>query len=161
MRNKSLTGRKVFIGMIFFILGAILLGGGISNVVHAGEIASNGVRVNAVVLGSAGGFADRYGVPHGLQVGYTTASGQQEQGTLDAPNAASSYRVGSAMTVVYDPFDPSVVTMPKESSSSPWSQVVAGIAALICAAAWLVWTLKTARKRRPQAAVSRNAPDKA
>jgi hypothetical protein len=145
---------------LLFIFGASFLGGGVSNVVHAGEIASNGLRVNAVVLGSAGGFSSGSYGSHALQVSYRTASGQQEQGTLDAPNLASSYRIGSAITVVYDRSDPSVVAMPETNSSGPWSQVVVGIVALLGVFAILVSTLVRARKRRSQVPATRAALDK-
>lgn len=128
--------------LVLLVIGAVSLAVGVSNVVHAGQIARNGVRVKAVVISDLG---------TSIKVQYTTAAGQREQGTLPAPSLAS-HRIGSALTVVYDPSNPSIVTTSGETSSDlaspfdPWGMVVEGILSLLAAPAIVIVALVKARK---------------
>jgi hypothetical protein len=152
--RKTIFPSTIMLISISLIFGVVYMGLGISNVIHANDIASHGVQVRAVVLSRDLGFG-RTGPSHILQVGYTTAAGQHEQGQLAAPNAASSYRVGSAITVVYDPFSPWVVTMPKAGSLGPWVEVVMGIVCLLVFPLLLLWNLARTRKRHSQVLASK------
>jgi hypothetical protein len=147
--SRRIFGSTIMLISISVIFGAAFLGTGISNVIHADDIASHGVQVRAIVLSRDLGFGTT-GPSHLLVVGYMTASGQHAQGQLDAPNAASSYRLGSAITVVYDPLSPSVVAIPKTGSLGPWLQVVTGIVCLLVFPLLLLWNLVRTRKRHSQ-----------
>jgi len=139
-RPSLLAIRGVALMTTVLIIGAIFLAIGISNVVDASEIASHGVQVRAVVLGVPKG-----GPSNSTEVGYTTASGQREQGVL---GGVSYLRVGSAITVVYDPVRPSVVALPGASSEGAWQQVVAGSASLLIFFFFLVsWRVRPGKER--------------
>lgn len=155
LRQRLTGARAFFVPLVLFVIGVSSLGVGVSSVVHAGQLARNGVRVKSVVLSDEG---------TSIEVGYTTASGQHERGTLPAPSLAS-HRIGYSLTVVYDPSDPSIVTAPGETSSdlgnpfNPWNDVVEGIAELLVALAIVIW-LVIARKRRSPVRSAGDALDK-
>ena len=106
--------------VVLFAGGCVLLGTGISDIRHAGQISGSGVPVTATVVQDQGW--GRYAV----RVSYATAAGQQEQGTLDTPRDAAGYPVGSPLRVVYDPASPSVVTLPGSGASAGWAQAGGG-----------------------------------
>lgn len=144
------------LGSVLFLLGSIFLGVGVNNVINAGELASHGIRVRAVVNGPVSNVPGQ-GPSHTLDVSYTTLSGVQEDGQIGVPDPASSYRIGSAITVVYDPENPSVVTVPKATSFGPWFEVALGAVYLLALAGALVWYRARARKRRSPVPATGNA----
>lgn len=125
-----------------FVGGCISIGVGISNVHHAGQISRHGVTVNATVIQNQG-----WG-PYSVRVRYVTAAGQQEQGTLDTPAAAGSYPVGSAITVIYDRYSPSVVTLPGSGDSNGWIEIGIGAFALLLPGTVAGWGWLRGRQRR-------------
>lgn len=143
-RARRWRVRGIFMIAVWLIVGCVLLGTGLSNVQHARQLSAHGVTVAATVLQDQG-----YG-RYAVRVGYQTAAGQREQGTLDTPQEAASYPVGSPVVVTYDPSSPSVVALPGSGSADgAWAEVAVGAFALLLLAggALLSWL-----RRAPRAA---------
>jgi hypothetical protein len=77
-----------------------------------------------------------------------TTAGEQEQGTLDTPDQASTYPVESMITVIYDPSSPPVVTLPGSGDSDSWIEIGHGSAALLFLAAIACWGWLRGRQQR-------------
>jgi hypothetical protein len=127
--------RGMFMMAVALIAGCVFILVGISNVQHASQIRQHGVTVNATVIQNQGWGRNA------VRVSYATAAGQQEQGTLNTPNDAASYPVGSAITAVYDPSSPSTVTLPGSGAGGGWAEVGigAGILLLLAIAGGRAW----------------------
>jgi hypothetical protein len=121
--------------VLIAVLGCVLMGAGISNVRHAGQLIAHGVTVHATVAQNHG-FGQNSVLVH-----YFTATGHQEEGVLNTPAQAATYQAGSRLTVVYDPASPSIVTLPG-SGNGGWAEVVTGgvmlaVLALAAGGSWL------------------------
>ncbi|HEY2507111.1 MAG TPA: DUF3592 domain-containing protein [Streptosporangiaceae bacterium] len=131
--------RGIAMIVIWFIAACVLLGVGISNVGHASSLGQHGITARATVTQNQGW--GRFAV----RVSYPTAAGQQ-QGTLDTPQDSTSYPVGSAISVVYDPASPSVVSLPGSSSASGWTELAVGAALLVLLAGFGARSLRGRRR---------------
>ena len=137
-RPRALEIRALLIASAMLAGGCAGVGIGLSDIEHAHQISAHGVAVTSTVIQN-NGRSDRYAVT----VGYQTTAGAQEQGSLDTPNQSTSYAIGSTLAVVYDPSDPSVVTLPGNGSFSGWLTLGAGAFLL----ALLAFLLLRSRRR--------------
>ena len=110
--------------LAFVACGAVLLGVGISDVRHAHDIATGGVRADAQVIAN-----DGYG-KFAVEVSYPTAGGISN-GTLNVPHEAGRYAIGSRLRVEYARGSPSVVTLAgRASATDGWIKTGIGSAML-------------------------------
>jgi hypothetical protein len=141
-RTRPWLNRGAVAVVIWLVLACVSLGVGISNVYHARQISRHGVTANATVIQNHGWGS------YVLRVRYQTAAGQQETGTLDTPARAATYPVGSAVTVTYDPYSPSVVTWPGSGDGSGWIEIGAGAFVMLLLAATAARAWLRGRQRR-------------
>jgi len=147
-RGDPWRSRGIVMVAVMLIGGCVLIGVGISNVQHAGQLRKRGVTVTATVVQDHG-----WG-QYAVRVRYLTAAGRQHEGTLDTPRAAGSYPVGSPVTVVYDPASPSTVTLPGSGGSSGWPEIGVGAFLLLMLAALGGGDWLRSRQRRVRGAVA-------
>jgi hypothetical protein len=124
--------------------GAVLLGSGVSDFGNERALASGGVPAVAIVSATSGYGRDT------IQVSYEV-HGRQVEGTLTADPARLDR--GEALPVVYDPSDPSVVSLPSAvgDTSSAWGDVIAGSVFLFFVPGSLVISVISGRRRRRRA----------
>ncbi|MGA3153029.1 MAG: DUF3592 domain-containing protein [Streptosporangiaceae bacterium] len=139
-RNPNRT-RAIFGTVLLLVIGFASIGVGLSDLAHARQISKNGIRVFSVVLENNGVGRNA------VLVGYTTITGQHEEGVLDTPDEGLDYVIGSEITVVYDPSSPSVVTLPGAGDGDSWFTIGAGAACLVLLAAVYLWIAVRSRQR--------------
>jgi hypothetical protein len=139
-RARNVIGIIIAAGLTIY--GAVMLGLGVSAFSNEHALATSGVPAVAQVTATSGYGKDA------IQVTYQV-DGRQVQGTVGAD--PSSVYQGELVSVVYDPGDPSVVSLPSAvgDDSSAWSEVIVGaIFLLLFPVSFLLSVLGIRRRRR-------------
>jgi Protein of unknown function (DUF3592) len=141
-RVRNLIGIVIAAG--FTIYGAVELGLGISAFINEHALATSGVPTVARVTATSGYGNDT------IQVTYQV-DGRQVQGTVGA-DPSSAYQ-GEVVAVVYDPGDPSVVSLPSAvgNDSSAWADVIVGAIFLLLFPVTFLLSMLAMRRRRRRA----------
>lgn len=67
---------------------------------------------------------------------------------MDTPQQSTSYPVGSTLTVLHDPANPSTVAWPGSGSGGGWAEIVIGALLLTLLAALAVWSRRPGARQR-------------
>jgi len=147
-RRRGGTRTRIVIGVIAIVdltvYGAVLLGSGVFDFGNERALASRGVPTVATVTATSGYGRDTIQVSYGVH-------GRQVQGIRTADPAGLDR--GEQLPVVYDPGDPTVVSLPSAvgDTSSAWGNVIAGSILLLLFPVSLLISVLAAQRRRRRA----------
>lgn len=141
-RATKVIGVIMLAGLIIY--GAVLVGLGISGFVNEHELATSGVPAAARVTATSGVGRNT------IQVTYQV-DGRSVQGTVSAD--PSSVFQGEALSVVYDPSSPGVVSLAGDvgDTSLAWAETITGAFFLLLVPVTFLLTIIGRRRRRRRA----------